>query len=628
MPASPAPAATVPAVSLNSSSHPFCREPLWECSRHLVRVAQGAEPADLVVRDCRLVDVCTREVLEHTDIAVAAGRVAYIGIAPYTAQHCVGPDTRVIDAGGAYVAPGFLDGHMHVESSMVGPAEYARAVVAHGTTGVCYDPHEICNVCGLAGVRQMAADAARVPLKLMLTTPSCVPAVPGFEDTGAEVDATQIAESMTWPETVGLGEMMNYPGILAGADNPTEEVCATLRAGKTVTGHYSTPECDRGLNAYIASGISACHESTRAVDVVAKTRLGMYAQIRQGSAWHNLHDLAPAIVGRTVDTRFCCLVTDDCHPDTLLAHGHLDYLLRLAVEEGIDPLEAIQMVTINTATCFQMQADLGSVTPGKCADLVFLEDLKDFRVTRVVIDGQVVAEGGRALFAPGPYGWPAWMTESMHMGEDIGEQTFRIPVDCPDGKACVGAIRLRGGDTLAYEEHVEVPVRGGALCADPEADVLKAFVFERHHATGRHAAGFVRGLGIHGALAQTVAHDAHNLLVVGDNDADMALAARTLATCGGGEVAVADGRVLALVELPVGGLMSTRPVEEVAAQVARVEEAWAQMGCTMPSPFMTLGLLSLACIPELRLTDRGYVDCRTFEFAPLLVGQAEREQRM
>ena len=372
----------------SQSLHPFCAVPLWECNRRLARVAQGLEPADLVIRDCRLVDVCTREVLEHTDIAIAAGRVAYVGIAPHTAQHCVGPNTRVIDAAGDYVAPGFLDGHMHVESSMVGPSEYARAVVPHGTVGVYYDPHEACNVAGLAAVQQMATDAERVPLKFMLTTPSCVPAVPGFEDTGSDVDAAQVDESMTWPYTVGLGEMMNYPGILTGADNPVDEVCATLRAGKVVTGHYSVPECDRGLNAYIASGVSACHESVRAEDVVAKTRLGMYAQIRQGSAWHNLHDLAPAIVRRDIDTRFCCLVTDDCHPDTLLLHGHLDYILRLAVEEGVDPVEAIQMVTINAATCFQMQGELGSVTPGKCADLVFLEDLKDFRVKRTIIRGK------------------------------------------------------------------------------------------------------------------------------------------------------------------------------------------------------------------------------------------------
>ena len=606
----------------SQSLHPFCAVPLWECNRRLACVAQGLEPADLVIRDCRLVDVCTREVLEHTDIAIAVGRVAYVGIAPHTALHCVGPDTRVIDAAGDYVAPGFLDGHMHVESSMVGPSEYARAVVPHGTVGVYYDPHEACNVAGLAAVQQMAADAERVPLKFMLTTPSCVPAVPGFEDTGSDVDAAQVDESMTWPYTVGLGEMMNYPGILTGADNPVDEVCATLRAGKVVTGHYSVPECDRGLNAYIASGVSACHESVRAEDVVAKTRLGMYAQIRQGSAWHNLHDLAPAIVGRDIDTRFCCLVTDDCHPDTLLLHGHLDYILRLAVEEGIDPVEAIQMVTINAATCFQMQGELGSITPGKCADLVFLEDLKDFRIKRTIIDGRIVAESGVPFFNPGPFAWPDWMTQSMHVGEKICKETFRVSASDPEAStARVRAIRLRGGDTIAYEEHVEVPVRDGALQVDPSHDILKAFVFERHHASGTHAAGFVCGLGIHGALAQTVAHDAHNLLVVGDNDADMEIAANALVECGGGAVAVVDGEILAKVALEVCGLMSTGEAAEVASQVCRMEQVWAAMGCKMPSPFMTLGLLSLACIPELRLTNRGYVDCTQFKFVPLEMGE-------
>lgn len=603
----------------------FCKAPLWECNRTLIRVAQGQQPADLVIRDCKLVDVCTREILEHTDVAVACGRIAYVGLAPHTAQHCIGPDTCVIDAAGCYVAPGFLDGHIHIESSMVGPAEYARAVVAHGTTGIYYDPHEACNVAGLAAVQQMAADAARVPLKCMLTTPSCVPAVPGFEDTGSSVDAAQVEQSMGWPSVVGLGEMMNYPGILSCAGNAVEEVCATLRAGATATGHYSVPETDRGLNAYIASGIAACHESTRAEDVVAKTRLGMYAQIRQGSAWHNLHDLAPAIVGRTIDTRFCCLVSDDNHPDTILSQGHLDAILRMAVAEGIDPVEAVQMVTINTATCFHMQADLGSVAPGKCADLVFLEDLVNFKVLRTMIDGSVVAEGGRSLFAPEPFAWPEWMTHSMNMGERVDVSTFAIPAadadgsPLPDGAATVRAIRLRGGDTLTYEEHVDVTVRGGCLEADPAHDVLKAFVFERHHATATHAAGFVMGLGVHGALAQTVAHDAHNLLVVGDNDEDMALAANTLIECGGGEVAVADGKVLALVRLPVCGLMSDGPVERVAAEVQAAEKAWKQMGCTMPSPFMTLGLLSLACIPDLRLTNRGYVDCNTYQFVPIVV---------
>ena len=328
------------------------------------------------------------------------------------------------------------------------------------------------------------------------------------------------------------------------------------------------------------------------------------------------------IVGKDIDTSMMSIVTDDLHCCDLASTGHLDHHLKLALEAGVPFAKAIQMVTINTATCFQMQADLGSIAPGKCADLTFIEDLKDFRVKRTVIDGCIVAEDGRPLFNPGPFDWPDWMTRTMRLGEQIGQETFRVPAaDSQASTALVRAIRLRGGDTIAYEEHVEVPVCDGALQADPACDILKAIVFERHHASGTHAAGFVCGLGIHGAFAQTVAHDAHNLLVVGDNDADMALAANALVECGGGAVAVVDGEIVAKVALGVCGLMSTGEVSEVASQVLRMQQAWADMGCKMPSPFMTLGLLSLACIPELRLTNRGYVDCTQFKFVPLEVGE-------
>ncbi|MGN0286634.1 MAG: adenine deaminase [Atopobiaceae bacterium] len=603
----------------------FCKSPLWDANRTLIRVAQGQEPAELVIRHARLVCVTTGEILDDTDIAVACGRVAYVGIAPHTAEHCIGPRTKVVDAQGSYVAPGFLDGHIHVESSMVGPSEYARAVVPHGTTGIYWDPHEAMNVAGLPALRELAKDAARVPLKCMITPGSCVPAVPGFEDTGAAIDAHDIAEAEDWDCVVGLGEMMNYPGVLAGDSHVLDEIDVTLRNGETVTGHYSVPETDRGLNAYIDSGVSCCHESTRAEDVLAKLRLGMYAQLREGSAWQNLHDLAPAITQHRIDTRLCNLVSDDNHPQTLVSEGHVDRILRKAVGEGIDPMTAIQMVTINTATCFHMQGELGSIAPGKCADLVFLDDLHDFHVMRVFIDGDEVARDGQALFCPAPFDWPESMTNTMHLARPIDDNTFRIPARDAKGNALEGdyatvrVIVSSSGSTLTHEEHDQVRIVDGELLADPAHDVLKAFVFERHHATGKFAYGFAKGFGIHGALAQTVAHDAHNLLVVGDNDHDMALAANELLECGGGEVAVQDGQVLGKVELPICGLMSPEPVEQVAAKVERIEQAWATMGCTMTSPFMTMGLLSLACIPELRLTDRGYVDCTKYQFVPLVV---------
>lgn len=600
----------------------FCTMPLWECSKTLIDTALGRTPAETVIEGARLVDVNTREILEDIDVAIACGRIAYVG----DAAHCIGEDTQVIKANGRYLAPGFLDGHIHVESSMMGAAQYARAVVPHGTVGIYWDPHEVANVTGLEGVKAMVDDMRRTPLKAMVTTPSCVPAVPGFEDTGSALGPDDIAETMTWDCVVGLGEMMNFPGVLACDEGPLGEIEATLRADGCVTGHYSVPETDRGLNAYIASGARCCHESTRAEDALAKMRLGQYAQLREGSAWRDLAQLAPAIVESGIDTRFANLVSDDTHPDTLVSSGHLDHILRRAVAEGFDPVAAIQMVTINTATCFHMDHELGSVAPGKCADLVLFESLTDFDVSLTMIDGKVAAVDGTALFDAPARAYPAWMLDTMHVGTAIEPGTFRIPARDEAGCAYKdgSTVRVRAMEALSgrvnnVERFFDMPVEGGEVRADAARDILKAFVFERHRATGTYGYGLVTGFGIEGALAQTVAHDAHNLLVVGSNDDDMALAANTLIACGGGAVAVRDGEVLGLVELPIAGLMSTLDLEEVAERVAGLERAWNEMGCSMPSPFMTMGLLSLACLPELRLTNRGLVDCRTFEFVPLIV---------
>lgn len=603
----------------------FSKHPLWECHKTLIRVAQGQEPADIVLRHVTLVSVTTHELLEDADIAIAAGRVAYIGIEGHTAEHCIGEKTEVFDLAGAYVAPAFMDGHIHVESAMVGPAEYACAVVPHGTSAIMWDPHEAMNVAGIEALDVLMKDAERVPLKCYVTPGSCVPAVPGFEDTGATIDAADIHEAMKRDEICGLGEMMNDPGVLSCADGPLAEIEETLKAGKTVTGHYTMRDTDRGLEAYIASGVSCCHESVTREEALAKLRCGQYAQLREGSAWQNLKELAHAVTDNEIDTRFVNLVTDDSHPETLVSEGHIDRILKKAVAFGIDPVSAIQMVTINVAQCFDLAQDLGSVTPGKCADIVVLDDLKDFCARLVFIDGELVAKDGQALFAPKPYAWPAKSLHTMHITDEISADTFKIPAlkkdgsVLPDGKAYVRVIASSAGSTLTKEEHLEVPVRDGALLADPAQDVLKAFVFDRHHEGGQHACAFARGFGIHGALAQTVAHDAHNLLVVGDSDEDMAIAARELIASGGGEVAVQDGKILGKVALPLFGIMSTSPIEKVAHDVAGIEAAWKKMGCTMPSPFMTMGLLSLACIPELRLTDRGLVDCCRYCFVPLLV---------
>ena len=593
----------------------FCKKPLWECSRELSAVAMGTLPAETVIRDAKLINVCTAEIQEHVDVAVHSGRIALVG----DAAHCIGPDTKVIDAAGRYIAPGMLDGHIHVESSMLSVGEYARAVIPHGTTGIYYDPHEICNVMGLDGVNLMVRDAERTPLKAMLTTPSCVPAVPGFEDSGSVITSEDIASEMLRSEVVGLGEMMNFPGILGSVEETHKITGNTLRAGKTVTGHFSIPDTDRGLNAYVASGVRCCHESTRAEDVLAKMRLGMYAMMREGSAWHDLPVICRAILDNKVDTRFAVMISDDTHPFTLLNDGHLDHIVRVAMASGIDPITAVQMVTINCASCFHMDDELGSIAPGKCADIIFVDDLDSFTVSRVMIDGEVVAENGEMLREFEPYTYPDYAMHTMHVGETITPATFRVPTEKKD-KATVRAIEiipLRVGD---YERHVTLTVKDGCLESDVEQDVLKTFVFERHHDTGKHGVGFVKGFGIRrGAMASTVAHDAHNLLVIGTNDEDMALAANTLIACGGGMCAVQDGEILGLVELPLAGLMNPKSNAEVSADVEKLSAAWEKIGCSIPSPFMTMALIPLACLPELRLTDRGLVDCTKFCFSSLEV---------
>lgn len=591
----------------------FCKKPLWECSQKLVKVAAGIEKADLVIVGATLVNVCTKELIPNTDVAVSEGRIAMVG----DCKHCIGENTQVIQASGKYLAPAFMDGHIHVESSMLSVGEYAKAVVAHGTSGIFMDPHEICNVLGLDGVKYMLEDAKRTPLKTMMTTPSCVPAVPGFEDTGASIGPEEVAETMTWDECVGLGEMMNFPGIL-GADKRTHDIVGeTMKAGKIPTGHYSLPETDKGLNAYISSGVRCCHESTRAEDALAKMRMGMYAMLREGSAWHDLKEVAKSITNKEIDSRFACLISDDTHPNTLQTYGHLDYIVKRAIEEGIDPLTAIQMVTINVAQCFQLDHDMGSIAPSKCADMVLIDDLNACHVTDVFIDGTYVAKDGKILKEFPPYSYPAKALQSVHLPKQ-DKSAFTIKAQGTSAKVRVmEVIPARVGN---YERILELPVVNGSLQADVNQDVLKVAVFERHHMTGAVGYGFVKGFGIQkGALAQTVAHDAHNLLVVGTNDEDMALAANTLIECGGGMVAVADGKVLGLVPLPIAGLMSEKPLEEMSKTVENLEKAWKEVGCTLPSPFMTMALLPLACLPEIRLTNRGLVDCRTFQFVDLIV---------
>ena len=597
----------------------FCKRPLYEVTRKLAKTAMGAEKAELVIRNARLVNVCTAEIQEGMDAAISEGRIALVG----DASHCIGENTQVIDATGQYIAPGFIDSHTHIECSMITVSEYARAVIPHGTTAVFMDPHEICNVCGPEGVKAMIEDAARSPLKAIANAPSCVPAIEGFEDTGSHIGPEEIREMMTWDGIMGLGEMMCFPNVLAGDISIHRELAETLKADQVITGHYADPETGAGLNAYIASGIRCCHESIRAEDVLEKMRHGMYAQMRYGSVWQDMPVIIRAILDNRIDDRFACLVSDDMQPDTLTKDGHADHIVRCAIREGLDPIKAIQFVTINPAACFRMDHELGSITPGKCADIVFFSDLNDIRITRTIIDGKIAAEDGKMTAPVEKPAYPAFVYDTMHVGYPITPDCFKIAAPAGRDRVTARVIEIIPNHLENYGRLIDMKVSGGFVEANPAKDIVKMAVFERHHQTGKKGCGFVKGFGLKkGAMAQTVAHDAHNLLVAGTNDADMALAANTLIECGGGMCAAAEGKVLALVPLPIAGLMNDLPAEQMADLLRKLQDACRQMGCVIDSPYMTMAYIPLACVPELRLTNRGLVDCCTFRFVDVF---ADRE---
>ncbi len=587
-----------------------------DITAELSQTAMGIIKADTVIRGGRVVNVNTGEIQEDQDIAIKHGRIVLVG----KADHTIGEETEIIDASGCTLAPGFLDGHLHVESSMLGVGEFTRAVLPRGTTTVFMDPHEIANVLGMKGVSIMIAEGRTMPMKVYATMPSCVPSAPGFEDAGAVFGPQDVEEAMQDDRIIGLGEMMNFPGVIYGDPAAHGELKATLDASKPITGHYSIPDLDIGLQAYAAAGVASCHESTTKEDALARMRLGMYAKLREGSAWHDVKETVRAITENNIDTRYAVLVTDDVHPHTLLELGHLDHVVRQAIRQGVNPITAIQMVTINTAQCFRVDRHLGSISPGRCADIVFLTDLAEVKVDRVMVDGRIVAVGGQMAVPIPAFTYPEEARHSVHLKEKLTPGHFKISVPAGADQVTAHVMEIIEAHVGTYHRLIEMKAADGQPCHQDADDVAKVMVMERHGGPGSYGLGYVKGFGLTGgAVASTVAHDSHNLLILGTNDDDMALAGNTLAELGGGMIAVKDGQVLAVLPLPIAGLMSDRSAEEVARDVARLDEAWKELGCSLVSPFMTMALISLPVLPELRLTNRGLVDCLNFTMLPAVV---------
>jgi adenine deaminase len=581
---------------------PAGRRPLSDLTRTLADVCMGREPADLLIRGGRLVCVHTREVLDGADVAVKDGRVAMFG----DAAHTRGSATEVLDAEGAYLVPGLIDTHLHVESAMVTVARFAEAVLPHGTTTVLIDNHEIANVFGLEGIRWMLEEGRDLPLKVLLAIPSCVPALPGLEDAGARLTPGDIREALGWDGVAALGEMMNMPGVIEGDPTTHEMIGAVLDAGLPVTGHWSLHGwTDHRLHAYAAAGVDCDHETVRREDALAKLRAGMWVQLREGSAWHDVAELVPLLAEDGVDSRHALLCTDDMHPETLLADGHLNHAVRTAIRAGLDPLVAIQLATVNAAEYLGRRHDLGSIAPGRCADILFVEDLAELRPHLVVCDGRTVPSELPVRE------YPPEARQSVRLGRPLAAEDLRVAAPGPTAR--VRAIGMVPGELATESRVVEAPVADGHVQASAERDLARAASIERHGGPGTIGLGFVQGLGLRrGAVGSTVAHDNHNLLLVGMDEEDMLLAARTLEEAGGGMVAVAGGEELALVRLPIAGLMSDRSVAEVAAEVRALDAAYRDLGATIEYPFMMVSFLSLGVIPALRLTNRGLVDGRAF----------------
>ncbi|HKF17448.1 MAG TPA: adenine deaminase [Candidatus Dormibacteraeota bacterium] len=553
-------------------------------------VARGDSGADLVLRGCRVFSVFTREWLD-VDVAVFEGHV--VGLGRYDGEH-------VLELDGTYLVPGFIDAHVHIESSKLTPDQFARAVVPRGTTAIVADPHEIGNVLGSDGIHWLLDTLDVLPLDVFVMAPSCIPASP-FESPRQELGVGAISGLLRRRRVMGVAEMMNFPGVIAGDDSEL----AKLSTGLTdhVDGHapgVSGP----ALNAYVAAGIASDHESTTFKEALDKRRLGMAVMLREASNARNLVDLLPMV--RTYGPEGLMFCTDDREPDFIAAEGHINQMVRTAVAHGISAEDALVMATWNPAL-FHRLPRLGAIAPGYQADVVVLDELDRFEPRLVLKRGREPEWAAIQV--------PEWALRTVRPAQ-VDAGSFRVA----GGGSRVRVIRIIPGQLLTDQEIAEGRLKDGQLEADPERDLAKIAVVERHHATGRIGVGFVAGTGLRrGAFASTIAHDAHNIVVVGVDDRDMAACVARLTEIGGGIVIAQGGRAVADLPLPVAGLMSDRPLEQVAGALGRLEGQLQGMGVSLTAPFMALSFLALSVIPKLKITDRGLIDVDRFEIVPVVV---------
>ncbi len=564
--------------------------------REKIRIASGDGMADLLIKNGRVVDVFSGQI-EKKDVAIFGSVI--VGFGDYQAK-------KIVDVKGDFLCPGLIDGHVHVESSMVTIPEFARAVLPNGTTSVVIDPHEIANVHGQEGIRFMAESARGIPLNVFIMLPSCVPAT-HMETSGATLKASDLRPLFKEPWAIGLAEMMNFPGVIFRDPEVLKKIA--MAKGRPIDGHAPMLS-GKGLYAYLTAGIRSDHECTTLKEAKEKLKNGMWIQMREGTTARNLKDLLPLVT--TKNSRRIFFVTDDRHPKELLEEGHIDSMIRQAIQWGLDPILAIQMATLNAAEYFRLD-DLGAIAPGFRADIVTFDHLGRFRVGKVFKDGVLAAENGEMLVTPAPKRSALRTGSSVRVGL-LKKDAFLLRSKQPLAKV----IQLIPGQIVNKKEVKKIILKDGVACPNIKEDILKIVVVERHKATGNIGIGFVSGFGLKkGAIGSSVAHDSHNLVIVGTNDNDILKAVRVIRAMRGGLVVVSDGEVLSSLPLPIAGLMSESTVPQVYLQLESLLRAVRKLGCEIPDPFMALSFLSLPVIPELKITDKGLVDVNQFKFVPL-----------
>ena len=579
----------------------------FEEIKTLVETGLGRRPCDRKLRNVRLVNVCSGEVYP-TDIYIQSRRI--VSIDPEARLEA----NEVIDCGGEYALPGLIDSHMHFESTMLSPEALANLVVPKGTTTLCADLMEIANVAGEEGLRAMLTCLKRLPCRMLIEVSSRVPTAPGLETTGAELDAEAVGRILSWPESVALGEM-DPSKILLVKDEYLQKIQTTLAQRKIANGH-AIGRMGQELNVYAGAGLSDDHECVEPEELLARLRLGMRVLIREGSTERNLDALVKGVLEAGLSCENLCFCTDDKHAIEILREGHINYNINRAIQVGLDPMRAIQIATVNAARHFRVEDEIGSITPGRLADILLSPSLEDIQPSMVLFEGRVVSENGTMREPCQVQSYPDWIKDTVHLKKPVTADIFRIPAQ--KERVRVNLIELIDQQIINRWTTAELDGESGVLRPAPERDIAKLAVVERYGKTGGVGLGFVRGFTLRrGAMAHSMSHDHHNIVVIGCNDADMALAVNTVAELHGGLAVALEGQVLDSMALPIGGLMSEDTAEAVMAQLDQMNLAAARTGCTLPAPFMTLSFISLPTVPELGITDLGLVDVNAHRLIPL-----------